>query len=100
MTTTLESHNPCPRKLPAPSRRNLQIYLDYQVHGLRQTQLAEKYNLTQCRVSQILRRIDAWRFSSEISNLKSQIPNSSSSANSPESPTPEPPSPSPPPPPA
>lgn len=49
------------RKRPAPSPRDQQIYLDYQVSGKRQTDLAAQYELTQCRISQIIRRVAAWR---------------------------------------
>ena len=48
------------RKQPAPSARNQQIYLDYQTAGCRQTDLAAKYGLTQCRISQIIRRVEKW----------------------------------------
>ena len=58
MTTSLNSS----RRRPDPSPRNLQIYLDYHVAGKSQTQLAKDYGLTQCRISQIIRRVDAWRF--------------------------------------
>src|SRR5262245_41982018 len=85
MTTSLQSQAPSPRKLPLPSPRNRQIYLDYQVHGLSQTVLAEKYSLTQCRISQIIRRIDAWRLQSAISNPNA-VPGSSLGPHDPEAP--------------
>src|SRR6187431_2149262 len=50
-----------PRKRPAPSARDQEIYLAWQVHGQTQDQLAEKHKLTQCRVSQIVRKVAAWR---------------------------------------
>ncbi len=82
---TTSSFIATPRRRPAPSPRNLQIYLDYQVEGLTQTQLAEKYNLTQCRISQILRRIDSWRAQSAIPN--SESPSHSLNPSPPLSPT-------------
>ena len=44
----------------APSQRNQQIYFDYQTTGRSQTDLAKEYKLTQCRISQIIRRVRAW----------------------------------------
>lgn len=50
-----------PRKKPAPSARDQELYVAYQTTGLTQTELAGQYGLTQCRVSQIVRRVEAWR---------------------------------------
>ena len=47
------------RKLVAPSSRDQQIYRDYQTTGQRQRVLAEKHKLTQCRISQIIRRVES-----------------------------------------
>lgn len=49
-----------PRKRPAPSERNQQIYLDYQALGRSQSELAADYHLSQTRISQILRHVEAW----------------------------------------
>ena len=49
-----------PRTRPAPSSRDQQIYLDYQTSGKLQDELAEQYGLTQCRISQIIRRVEKW----------------------------------------
>src|SRR5436189_2141297 len=49
-----------PRTRPAPSPRDQQIYLDYQTTGKQQSELAQDYNLTQCRISQIIRRVEKW----------------------------------------
>jgi len=49
-----------PRRRPAPTQRDQQIYVDYQIGSTRQTALAEKYRLTQCRISQIVRRVKHW----------------------------------------
>jgi hypothetical protein len=54
-----------PRKRPAPSQRDQDIYVEYQITGRRQTELAEKHKLTQTRVSQIIRRVAAWRANSD-----------------------------------
>src|SRR4029079_267564 len=51
---------PKPRTRPAPSERDQRIYFDYQTAGMRQTELAADYKLTQSRVSQIIRRVEAW----------------------------------------
>jgi hypothetical protein len=58
--TTSAVRSPQPRRRAAPSSRNQQIYLDYQTTGCSQTDLAKAYKLTQCRISQILRRVRAW----------------------------------------
>jgi hypothetical protein len=50
-----------PRRRPAPSQRDQRIYVEYQVTGRTQTDLAADYKLTQCRVSQIIRRVHRWR---------------------------------------
>src|SRR4029453_9683600 len=50
-----------PRRRPAPSPRDQQIYIDYQVGGMRQIELARQHRLTQCRISQIIRRVERWR---------------------------------------
>src|SRR5262249_8516114 len=49
-----------PRKCKAPSQRDKQIYLDYQPSGILQNDLAKKYKLTQCPISQIPRRVEKW----------------------------------------
>jgi hypothetical protein len=54
-----------PRKRPAPSQRDQQIYVEYQITGRRQVELAEKHGLTQTRISQIIRRVAAWRANSD-----------------------------------
>jgi hypothetical protein len=54
-----------PRKRPAPSQRDQEIYVEYQITGRRQAELAEKHRLTQSRVSQIIRRVAAWRASAD-----------------------------------
>ena len=51
---------PQPRMRPAPSERDQQIYLEYQGTGKSQIELAGQYKLTQCRVSQIVRRVERW----------------------------------------
>src|SRR5262245_49085360 len=51
-----------PRQRQAPSQRDQQIDLDYQTSGMRQNDLAEKYGLTQCRISQIIRRVEKWLY--------------------------------------
>jgi len=58
--TTSTTSPPKPRTRPAPSQRDQEIYREYQAAGKRQSDLAEKYKLTQCRISQIIRRIDQW----------------------------------------
>jgi hypothetical protein len=50
-----------PRRRAAPSQRDQQLYVEYQTSGVTQLELAEKYQLTQCRISQIVRRVAAWR---------------------------------------
>src|SRR5262245_13215662 len=76
------------RRRPDPSQRDLQIYLDYQIAGQRQIDLAHDHKLTQCRISQIIRRVDAWRKESRIENQQSKIENESSPDS--RSPTPDP----------
>src|SRR5262245_50977562 len=49
-----------PRKRPTPSARDQQIYLDYQTSAKLQSELAKQYDLTQCRISQIIRRVEKW----------------------------------------
>lgn len=44
-----------------PSLRDQQIFTSYHVSGKTQEQLAGDYGLTQCRISQIIRRVAAWR---------------------------------------
>ena len=58
--TTSSIHPPKPRRRGVPSERDQQIYLDYQTTGRTQTELAEQYGLTQCRISQIICRVEAW----------------------------------------
>jgi hypothetical protein len=62
MSTNLNTPRTSKRRTPSP--RDQQIYLDYQLTGLRQIDLAEKHRLTQCRISQIIRHVEAWRASS------------------------------------
>jgi hypothetical protein len=50
-----------PRRKPSPSQRDQELYVLYQTTGMTQDELAEKYRLTQCRVSQIVRRVEKWR---------------------------------------
>jgi hypothetical protein len=59
-TTTTTTNTRSPRRRPAPSPRDQQIYLDYQSTGKSQTDLATQYGLTQCRISQIIRRVERW----------------------------------------
>src|SRR5438105_1560182 len=49
-----------PRPRTAPSSRDQQIYLEYQTAGKLQSELATQYGLTQCRISQIIRRVEKW----------------------------------------
>src|SRR5437773_6885338 len=58
--TTTSIHPPKPRRRPDPSARDQQIYLDYQTTGRSQEELAKDYELTQCRISQIIHRVEAW----------------------------------------
>ena len=58
--TTTSILPPKPRRRPAPSARDQQIYLDYQTTGRSQEELAKDYELTQCRISQIIHRVEAW----------------------------------------
>lgn len=58
-TTSAIPHPPKPRKRPQPSPRDREIYAQYQL-GKRQAELAEAYRLTQCRISQIVRRVESW----------------------------------------
>src|SRR5438876_12312321 len=76
---------PRARRRSAPSARDQQIYLDYQTTGRSQEELAKDYKLTQCRISQIIRRVKAWLAcgagvspadeSAAIQNPKSEIQN-------------------------
>ena len=59
-TETVPTVRP-PRRRPAPSARDQELYVAYQTSGKTQAELAEQYDLTQCRVSQIIRRVEAWR---------------------------------------
>jgi hypothetical protein len=49
---------PCRRQLP--SVRNLRIYHDLAYRRLTQVEVAAAYGLTQCRISQIARRVRDW----------------------------------------
>ena len=50
-----------PRKRPAPSRRNQEIFLAYEISGKTQEQIAADTGLTQSRVSAIIRGVRQWR---------------------------------------
>jgi hypothetical protein len=50
-----------PRRRPSPSRRDQELYVRYQTTGITQAELAGDCGLTQCRVSQIIRRVEKWR---------------------------------------
>jgi len=72
--TTASIHPPKSRRRRAPSERDQQIYLDYQTTGQTQVQLAEQYRLTQCRISQIIKRVEAWLTQSQpVQSPKSQV---------------------------
>src|SRR5207247_1753227 len=83
--TTTSIRPPKSRRRPAPSARDQQIYLDYQTTGRSQEELAKDYKLTQCRISQIIRRVEQWLAcgagvppageSATIPNPQSEIPN-------------------------
>src|SRR2546421_12719955 len=79
MTTRFQK----PRARLTPSPRDQQIYLDYQVHGLKQTQLANKHGVTQRRISQILHRVEAWLDATKVEGPKSNVegPENCSAAN-------------------
>ena len=54
-------HRTLPRKKRPPSARDEAIYLLKSVKGWTQQQLAAEFRLSQSRVSQVLRRYEAWR---------------------------------------
>jgi hypothetical protein len=49
------------RKRRAPSVRDREIYADHKVHGRQQKELAKEHELSKGRVSQIVKRVAAWR---------------------------------------
>src|SRR5687768_16939272 len=54
-------HRTLPRKKRAPSQRDQAILVAYRVNGRTQADLAEQYDLSQSRISAIVRRVERWR---------------------------------------
>ena len=54
-------HRTLPRRKRPPSSRDQAIYLARHALGWSQAQLAQQFQLSQPRVSQILRRVEQWR---------------------------------------
>src|SRR5436190_4141279 len=48
------------RRLSPPTLRNLLIYHELVYDNLRQVEIAERYGIAQCRVSQISRQVLLW----------------------------------------
>src|SRR4051794_17791637 len=79
--TTTAVRPPKSRRCRAPSARAQQIYLDYQTTGRSQAELAKDYNLTQCRISQIIRRVRAWLAAGgSVQSPKSEVQSQDDSA--------------------
>ena len=77
MTISINSP-PKPRRRPEPSQRDQQIYLEYQTTGRSQEDLAKEHGLTQCRISQIIRRVEAWLAGEPVQSPTSGHPRSGS----------------------
>jgi len=60
-TNTKSDHRQLPRAKREPSPRDLAIYAARHSLGWTQEQLAEKYEVSQRRISAILKRVEAWR---------------------------------------
>jgi len=71
---TCTRSGPKPRAQKDPSPRDQQIFADYHVTGLRQTELAGLYDLSQCRISQIIRRVTAWRLTTLDTSYRQASP--------------------------
>jgi transposase len=54
-------HRTLPRKKRAPNLRDQAILVAYRVEGRTQAKLAEDYDLSQSRISAIIRRVERWR---------------------------------------
>jgi len=64
MTTTVPAkpdHRSLPRKKRPPTARDQAIFLAYHVTARTQTELAEDYDLSQRRISEIIKRVERWR---------------------------------------
>jgi hypothetical protein len=78
--TTASIHPPKPRRRGAPSERDQHIYLDYQTTGRTQADLAADHGLTQCRISQIIRRVEKWLADEPVPRSTSHVPSSGDEA--------------------
>jgi hypothetical protein len=65
MTTTTAAakpdHRSLPRKKRPPTARDQAIFLAYRVTARTQAELAEDYDLSQRRISEIIKRVERWR---------------------------------------
>jgi Sigma-70, region 4 len=61
LPTPKPDHRTLPRKKRAPSMRDQAILVAYRVEGRTQEDLAEKYRLSQRRISAIISRVERWR---------------------------------------
>ena len=64
MTTTAPAkpdHRSLPRKKRPPTARDQAIFIAYHVTARTQTELAEDYDLSQRRISEIIKRVERWR---------------------------------------